>query len=166
VDGEKMKLENGKINIFKIDAKDSLIKVDQQTPWMLELLEELHEDIDKDDPFFENFQSSITFQGELARKDKGQMGDLGILKGELTVDFCTYDVNTGEMMSESLECPVNAVFMDQKVCTELGYEDETNLLVDTVEYDLYFYDGKTIDVKEVLHEYIYLNKDPYPRKDA
>ncbi len=160
-----MKLENGKVNIFKIDLKDTGLKLDgQNTAWLMELLEELHEDIDKGDEFFQNFNPSISFKGELTRKDKGKMGELGLLKGDLAVDFCTYDVHSGEMMGESLECEVRAAFMEQKVCEELGYEDETSLLVDTEEYDLYFYDGKLIDVKEVLHEYIYLNKNPYPSK--
>lgn len=160
-----MKIEKGKISIFKIDSKDTVLNFDKQTPWFLALLEELHEDLDKDDEFFVDFRPNITFKGELVKKDKGTMGDIAILKGDLALEFCTYDVQTGEMMSEELEVAVAAVYMDAKIRDELGYQDETSFLIETQEHDLYFYENNTIDLAEVLHEYIFLNKDPYPTKN-
>jgi len=44
-------------------------------------------------------------------------------------------------------------------------EDEISLFYDEEEWDLYFYEKNQVDLYPIIHEYIFLNKNPYPGQD-
>lgn len=152
-----------RLNINKIGLNKSyLLKLDQTRPWMKELLDELHEEVSL--KFVSpSSQGEINFEGEYYKKNKSQYGDYVVLSGKLFVKFHTNCVSTGKNMMDTLDLDFSACFLSSNLESEESFKDEIDIYMDNNTHDLYFYEGHSIDLKEAFHEYIYLNKNPYPR---
>ena len=60
---------------------------------------------------------------------------------------------------------MNAVFIDSHFEEDDGLGDEITLFYDESERDLYYFEKNLIDFLPVIHEYIFLNRNPYPGSD-
>ena len=86
------------------------------------------------------------------------------LLGALSLTYITQCAQSGELMNDELNLDVQAIFIDNILSNK--YEDDENmtLFIGNMEYELYFYENSKLDLAQVLHEYIFLNKNPYPKK--
>lgn len=135
----------------------------EKQAWCQEILDELTEDLTETEK--SKFESTINVDLEITRKHRGSLGDFILLEGDITIEYPTHCVKTFKMMKETQVTPVNAIVLDNNLEKELELEEETTFFLDTDELDLYFYHHK-LDVKPIIHEYVFLNKNPYPRIDA
>lgn len=137
-------------------------EVDESTAWLNELLMELNEDLSKselaelDEKFF------ICFEGEVSRKTTGKLEDHIKVDGKLSTVYAARCISTGAAMVDHLEIDVKFVVIDHELISRYGYEEQTTLFVDDHEYELYSSVDNRFDVKEIMHEFIWLNKDSYP----
>lgn len=158
---------NGDFLLSRLKYDDpSSVRVDQDTDWVLKILEELSEEVDLDnDSRYVKIKNPafLNFRGTATRKNIPKFGDVLLLEGDLKARFLTNCVLSGRPMMDDLDTEVAAAFILDHLKEELGYEDEVSLYIDESEYDLYFYQGKKVDIKPVLHEYVFLNKNPYPK---
>jgi uncharacterized metal-binding protein YceD (DUF177 family) len=136
---------------------------DQETKWLDKILCEINEEAG--DEAVETFKDDlfITFSGQLARKQQTQYGEILLLTGELNSQFVTNCVRTGQSMLDKIETKITAIFLDSEHQDKYGYDEEVELLYDGKMWDLYFYNDESLDITEVIHEYLFLNKDPYPK---
>lgn len=155
-----------RLNINKIGLNKSyVLKLDQTRPWIKELLNELHEEVNM--KFVSpSSHGEISFDGEYYKKNKSQYGDYVIFKGKLFVRFNTNCVSTGKNMMDTIDIDISACFISSSLQNDESFKDEIDIYMDNDNHDLYFYEGHYIDLKEAFHEYIYLNKNPYPRIDS
>lgn len=155
-------LETGRYNIAPIGVDQGLeLDLDQTTPWLSELLDELEEQADGPSP-----KRQIHFRGSLEKKHKGAFKEYLILTGTVSATYATLCVSSGSPMSEELEVEVHAVFIDQMLEKEMELEEETELFINDDQYDLYYFDKKSVDIKSVISEYLFLNINHYPRLEA
>lgn len=133
---------------------------DEKLDWAQNILNELTEELNKEErkSYSESFSADI----EITRKSNGSLGEFVILSGSIQIKYPVHDVKTFEMMQEVQETEVNAIVLDKNLEKTLELEDETTYYLDVdEELDLYFYDRK-LDIAPILHEYVFLNKNPYP----
>ena len=143
---------------------DIEIHLDEQTPWLGEILKDLNEGLTSKD--YEGDQgTSIVFKGNLIRKWNDRFQDYIILTGSLEATFYTLEIHTGEVILDNLNVPVKACWILEELKEKFGYEEETEIWFDEDEYDLYYYDRNNVELKPVLNEYVFLNKNPYPGLD-
>ena len=135
---------------------------EKSTPWVAELLSELEEEVD---PATKSAGSFLRFRGVLEKRHTGTYDDFLLLNGELEGSFDTLCVSTGQTMKDTFEIDIHAVFLQKQLEKTLELEDEIDLYIEDEEYDLYYYERRQVDLKAALHEYIYLNKNPYPRSE-
>lgn len=154
---------DSKLNINKLGlSKIYDFRVDQTAPWMKTLLEELNEDV-KIGFVSPSSQAVISCEGQYYKKHRGTYGEYAVVQANLTAKFYTNCVSSGKVMLDTLDVDFCACFLPSNFKTDPDYKDEIELYIDNQNMDLFFLDGNFIDLKEALHEYLYLNKNPYPR---
>ncbi len=162
---------------MSIGAKSSLIKiaklafdteapfeVSQETEWTRPLLDELQEDVDEEDKTTSQEPVFITFHGHIKKMKSGKYQEILKLNGELRARFLTLCVSSGDVMVDEIVVDVNMAAIDDTNREKYGFdEDMIELEVDGEEHDLYYFKENELDLLPVFHEYLYLNKNPYPR---
>lgn len=140
-----------------------VIEVDEKAAWMNEILEELHEDVKADLKECDLSKTYIRFKADLQKKSTAKYLDHAFVLGEIEARFYTYCITSGELMLDDIFAEVQAVFLEPELEKELELEDEITMYVDEYEYDLYYLNGLNVPLKPLVHEYIFLNKNPYPK---
>jgi uncharacterized metal-binding protein YceD (DUF177 family) len=152
-------LESGRYNIAPLGVDQRLeLELDQTTPWLAQILDELEENAEGPSE-----KRMISFRGMLEKKHKGTFKDFILLTGTVKASYATLCVSSGNPMTESLEVEVHAVYIDQVLEKDMELEEETELFINDDQYDLYYFDKKSVDLKSAISEYIFLNINHYPR---
>jgi hypothetical protein len=147
-----------------IDQGIELDLNDENTPWVAGLLSELEESLEDDfDPAVAKTPSYFKLKGVLEKKHNGTYDDFLLFTGEFQTLYNTHCVSSGASMKEELCVDVCALFLEKRLEKELELEEETEIFYDDREYDLYYFDKRQVDLKTMVHEYLYLNINPYPR---
>lgn len=154
------------VNIPKFPMNTSkFYSLDTTQDWVKELLMELNEKADDQSPE-ENLQNtSINVELELLKKFKPDSGEFLLLKGRVKAHYVTQCVRTLVQMDDSVELELKACFIDSAKENEDIYQDQTETFQENEMYDLYFYQKNQADIKEMIHEQIFLNINQYPIKD-
>lgn len=146
------KFKVGEIEVLEIDATQDFLG---------EILEELNEDVSKKDRGEESY---ISFAGEIEKLD-GKYEEFLHFTGLIKTTYYTQDIIDSDIMTDSLEQEVKCLILSNEVVNKLEMKDEIDIEYNGEEYDLYFLDkDNCLDLKGILHEYIFLNKNNYPKK--
>lgn len=136
--------------------------LDEKTNWVGELLAELNEELSQDELNELGDETFLTFEGTALRRTSGKLEDHVKIDGKLNCVYGTRCIRTGAPMLDNLDIEVKMVIVDEEIITRYSYEEETTLFVDDSEYELYTSKDNRFDLKEAVHEFIWLHKDPYP----
>lgn len=138
----------------------TIIDIDDNIDWVKKILDEVNEEIDPS--IREGRGNYLKLDIDMERQNDNTLGDYVLLEGDIKMSYTTNCVKTLEIMDEVFETEINAVVLENFLEKELNLEEETTFVVGSEEYDLYFYDRK-LDLEPIIHEYIFLNKNPYPK---
>lgn len=140
--------------------------LDREVAWFGAILDELQEDLDDGEMGVASDDAGIWFKGEATRRSNGKFGEVLFLKGVLSARFYTNCVRTGRLMLDELETDLSAVFVDVEMIERYQLKDETSIEMENTEYELYSYKDDVADIQKVLHEHIFLNKNPWPSLES
>lgn len=143
-------------------GQPKLFDLDESVDWLGELLSELNEELSSDELQELDEDFFVTFTGEALRKTTGKLEDHVKFNGKLSAVFGTKCINSGKPMVDNIDIEVKFVVIDNELIIRYGYEEETTLFVDDDDYELYTTQDNRFDIKEIIHEFIWLNKDQYP----
>jgi len=142
------------------------IDVDHSVEWMRNILSELQEDVAgelrKAPELLE--KTSLSFQGDLQKRANSFWRDHALLVGDLKARFWTQCIKSGELLLEKIDLDIQAIFINEAIKKSKNLEETDTLMVESYEYDLYFYQSSVVKISDVLHEQLFLNKEPYPIK--
>ena len=137
------------------------LSLDASQDFMQELLNELNSEVEVSD----GLESQISFNGEIVMI-KGKFEEFFEITGRLKITYATNDIVSNEPMIEVFDHEVKCLVLTMEVGEKLHLIDEIDIQHKGKEFDLYFMDEQdNFDFKDILHENIYLNKNPYPKKD-
>ena len=137
----------------------SCYQLDERVDWVASLLEELNEKVSPCERG--GLSSSLNFNLEVTHKSGGGLRDYLTLTGQIHAQFITRCVSSCEVMQEFQKTLLNAIVIPREYERSMGLKEETVFFTDNREWDLFYYDLK-VDVVEIIHEYLYLNKKPLP----
>jgi uncharacterized metal-binding protein YceD (DUF177 family) len=158
---------SAKINLIKIPANNPILfDLDTNTDWVREFLLEMNENATEHSPEHYLKETTLSISGEIEKKMKVDMGEFLIAKGTITSEYATECVRTLKPMKVGLEVPFKVAFIDESLATTELFADIDQTYVENDVYDIYFYNKRTVDLEEMLHEQIFLNYDQYPVLDA
>lgn len=156
------------INLIKLAANSPVeFELDQDnTDWVKEFLVEMNENATEKTPDEYLKDTSLTIFGTLEKKNKPDMGEFMIVSGTIESDYVTECVRTLKPMTVQLDIPFKVVFIDEALATTELFAEIDETYVENDVYEIYFYNKRTIDFKEMLHEQIFLHYNQYPVIDA
>lgn len=156
-----------KINLIKLPANQVMgFELDQETDWVKEFLLEMNENATEKKPEEYLEETSIFISGEIEKKNKPDMGEFLIVKGTIEADYVTECVRTLKPMTVQLDVPFKVVFIDESLATSELFAEIDETYVENDVYEIYFYNKRTVEFQEMLHEQIFLNYNQYPVLDA
>lgn len=156
-----------KINLIKLPANNPILfELDQETDWVKEFLMEMNENATEKTPEEYLEDTSIFISGEMEKKNKPDMGEFLLVKGTIEADYVTECVRTLKPMTVQLDVPFKIIFVDESLATSELFAEIDETYVENDVYEIYFYNKRTVDLQEMLHEQIFLNYDQYPVLDA
>ncbi len=94
------------------------------------------------------------------------MGEFLLINGNIEADYVTECVRTLKPMKVELSVPFKICFVDEALSTTELFAEIDETYVENDVYEIYFYDKRTVNFQETMHEQVFLNKDPYPVLDA
>jgi uncharacterized metal-binding protein YceD (DUF177 family) len=148
------------VNKYSFDIIEEYELNNEKTPWVNDLLVELEEHNDND---IEYAQAAMTIKAQITRKTNNFLKDHLIVKSQLQAKFhlpcgrCLYP------LAQELELSVNAAFLHESMEKMPEYAETTTVFADGQEMELYFFRKGMADIKEFLHEQIYIEVEPFPR---
>jgi len=157
-----------KINLIKLAANNPVeFELDQDnTDWVKEFLMEMNENATEKTPEENLETTSIFISGTLEKKNKQDFGEFVIVSGTIESDYVTECVRTLKPMTVQLDIPFKVVFIDEALATSELFAEIDETYVENDVYEIYFYNKRTIDFQEMLHEQIFLHYNQYPVIDA
>lgn len=154
------------LNINKIGANQTkFYAVDHRQDWVKSLLLELNEKVEgrSEDEILAN--SKILINLEITKKPKGNYGNYLLVTGQFSAQYITHCVRTLEEMSDEVDFPINFCFVPGHLEQDNAFKDQTEVFEDNEMRELYFYHKGEVQLKEAIHEQIFLNINQYPVKD-
>ncbi|MFP5386898.1 MAG: YceD family protein [Bacteriovoracia bacterium] len=156
-----------KINLVKLPSNNPILfELDTETDWVKEFLLEMNENASEKSPEAYLDETSLFISGEIEKKTKNDMGEFLIVKGTIEADYVTECVRTLKPMTVQLDVPFKVVFIDEALATSELFAEIDETYIENDVYEIYFYNKRTVDFQEMLHEQIFLHYDQYPVLDA
>ncbi len=161
----------------KIGAQINLIKVAASLPlefefdkddtdWIREMLVELNENATDKSPDEYVKETSLVAFGTVEKKNKNDLGEYLLVKGTIEATYATECIRTLKPMRKDLDVTFKICFIDQALADTELFKDIDETYVDNEVYEIYFYDDRTVNFQEMIHEQIFLHLDLYPILDA
>ena len=158
---------SAKINLVKIPANNPIaFDLDKSVDWIKEFLIEMNENATEKSPSDYLEETSLVIQGEIEKKNRTDLGEFLLASGTIKATYATECVRTLRPMSIKMEVPFKVVFLDESLATSELFADIDETYVENDVYEIYFYNKRTVDLQEMLHEQIFLNYEQYPILDA
>lgn len=156
-----------KINLIKLPANNPILfELDSETDWVKEFLVEMNENASEKTPDEYLNETSIFISGEMEKKNKPDLGEFLLVKGTIEADYVTECVRTLKPMTVQLDVPFKVIFVDESLATSELFAEIDETFVENDVYEIYFYNKRTVEFQEMLHEQIFLNYNQYPVLDA
>ncbi|MGB0454883.1 MAG: hypothetical protein ACPGJV_14330 [Bacteriovoracaceae bacterium] len=158
-------MKNNQLSINRLSKTPFELEFDEKTEWMADILKSLHEDLEEKDRILKAGKEQISFKGEARKVMGSRYGDYVLLRGDVEATFFTYCVQSGELMEDRVISEIKACFLEEEAKERFDLEEETTLYLNDDEYEIYFLDNHWCNIPEVVNEHIFLNKNPYPKKN-
>ena len=134
--------------------------IDQNTEWLRAVLIELLEDNGLGDKEVEG--SAIDLTVRLDKEHFEEYGEVLFCEGKIRLKYQDISVQTGDVICQELEIPIYCAFLEKHNEKKHQLEEEITIFFDDQEWDLYYHNKNQVDFLPVVHEYVFLNKNPYP----
>lgn len=158
---------SAQINLIKLPVNNIFeFELDQNTDWIKEILMEMNEHATDRTPDILLKETSLKIFGEIEKKNNLEFGEFLLARGKIEANYATECVRTLKPMKVDLSVEFKCCFVDEAMASseQFAQLDETWIENDT--YDVYFYNKRTVNFQEMIHEQIYLNYNQYPVLDA
>lgn len=150
------------VNKYSIDIIEEY-EIDKSTPWVNDLLTELEEEND-DEAEFPPAKMSIAAQ--ITRKTNTLLKDHLIVRAQLKAHFHAPCGRCLFPLPQELELNLAAAYLHESQEKMPEYAESTTVYTDGQEMELYFFHKGIADIKEFIHEQIYIEITPFPRCDG
>lgn len=147
---------------YSHDIIEEYVLTDEKTHWVKEILGELHEQLSEDDVYP---AGSMTVRLEVTRKKNSFLGEHLIVKAHIDAHYHLPCGLTLVPLPQHMDLEVNAAFIHESQEKQPEYAEATTVFADSQEMELYFYRKGMADIKEFVHEQIFLEVPAFPRSE-
>jgi uncharacterized metal-binding protein YceD (DUF177 family) len=147
---------------FGLDITEEYELDKTTTPWINELLVELEEENDDEAEFP---PAEMTVKAQITRKTNSLIKDHLVVRAQLKAHFHMPCGRCLFPLPQELDLDLAACFIHESQEKLPEYAEATTIYADSQEMELYFYHKGMADIKEFIHEQIYIEVTPFPRCD-
>lgn len=140
-------------------------ELNQSQDWVRELLMELNEKCTSRNPEDYLGDTDIKITLELKRMNAPTFGDVLVAKGKIEAEFVTECVRTLNEMKDQVEADFKAAFIENIYAEDEETAEQDELFIDNDVHELHYYELNRADIKEMIHEEVFLSINPYPVSD-
>ena len=133
---------------------------DEKTPWVEEILTELHDQLDPEDTYP---AGSLHLKLTISRKKSSFLGEHLIVRAQINATYHLPCGLTLVPLYQHMCHSVNAAFLHDSQEKLPEYAEATTVFAENEEMELYFYRKGQADIKEFIHEQIFLEVPAFPR---
>lgn len=152
-----------KLNLIKFPTNTTLTyELDENVMWVQSLLREMNETATDKKPEDWLLETSLNIQIELTKKFKNEYGEYLLAKGNFKCVYVTESVRTLKPVKETMEIDFKACFLNAPLLKTEEFDEIDETWIDGDTFDIYAYEKSTADIAEMLHEQLFLNRNPYP----
>lgn len=150
------------VNKYSVDIIEEY-ELDSSCPWVNDLMVELEEENDDEAEFP---KAELKIAAKITKKTNSLLKDHLIVRAQLKAHFhvpcgrCLYPI------AEELNLDLAAAFLHESQQKLPEYAEATTVYADGQEMELYFTQKGMADVKEFIHEQVYIEVTPFPRCDG
>ena len=162
------KLNDGMLKVDKLNFNNPLeVQIQlNDLPWLDKILYDL---IKENNP--SNNNEGESEEGELSldiyaeKKHSTRLDDYVLIKGKLEMAYPAECVRCLKPTSQSISCEFSSCFIKDSFEKSPEYKDSTEIYIHSEDRDLHFYKGNEVDIKGVILEEVYVNKNHFPLHD-
>jgi len=155
------------INLIKLPSNAVFeFDFDHETDWVKTLLLEMNENATDKKPEAYLQETFLRISGEVEKKNKVEYSEYLTVRGTIEAEYATECVRTLKPMKVQMNLEFKVCFIDESLATSEHFADIDETYMDNDVYEIYFYNKRTVDFLEMIHEQIYLNYEQYPILDA
>lgn len=151
------------VNNYSHDITEDYELTSEKTPWIQEIVTELHEQLDEEDVYP---AGSMKLKLEITRKKNSFIGDHLIVRAHIDAHYHLPCGLTLVPLAQHMVLDVNAAFLHDSQEKLPEYVEATTVYADNEEMELYFYRKGLADIKEFIHEQIFLEVPAFPRSET
>ncbi len=134
--------------------------------WVKSILLEMNENASDKTPAENLEETYLHISGRMTKKFTSENGEYLLMSVRIQTEYNTECVRTLKPMSESMDLEFNVCFINETLATSELFAEIDETYLDGAVYEIYFYNKKTANIQEMVHEQIYLNYNQYPILDA
>lgn len=138
-------------------------QIDKKTTWVNELLVELEEENDDEASYP---AAEMVIKAQITRKTNSFLKDHLIVRAQLSAHFHLPCGRCLFPLPQELDLDLAAAFLHESQEKLPEYAEATTVYADGQEMELYFFRKGLADIKEFIHEQIYIEVTPFPRCDG
>lgn len=154
---------DSELNILLLKPnEENSYRLNKSQDWLEELLNELNEKVSERTPDQYLAESELNLEISFKRIHQQPFGNVLLCKGQLDVEFFTECVRTLKEMRDSIQTEFKACFISNHFAEDEEYADLDETFMDNDMYDVHFYENNIANLKELIHELIYLHINQYP----
>lgn len=140
-------------------------ELDQNVDWVKELLIELNENaVEKSEEAYLD-QTNLDIKLRLKSTDVQTIGHVLLAEAEVNTHYVTACTLSMEEVFETCHFTVKACFLPESFEKTEEYAEATETFIAGELRELHFLKNGLADLKEFIHEHLFLNINPYPKKD-
>ncbi len=157
-------LINGYLKIDKLayDKPLELQVIHGDSEWSDKILNDLILENNQNSEEEKNREKDILITIAIEKKHSAQLDDFVIVSGEVKVLYPAECVRCLDSTSQNVSCLFNTCFIKNSFENSPEYKDSTNIYINSQDWDLHFYESNQINIKSVILEEIYVNKNHFP----
>lgn len=148
------------VSKYSLDIIEEYALSNETTPWINDLIVELEEENDDEADFP---AASMTINAQITRKTNSHLKDHLVVRAQLNAH---YHLPCGRCLfplPQELDLNLAAAFLHESQEKMPEYDEATTVYADGQEMELYFFHKGLADIKEFIHEQIYIEVTPFPR---
>ena len=151
------------VNNYSHDITEDYELTSEQIPWIQEIVTELHEQLDEEDVYP---AGSMKLKLEITRKKNLFLGDHLIVRAKIDAHYHLPCGLTLVPLAQHMLLNVNAAFLHDSQEKLPEYVEATTVYADNEEMELYYNRKGLADIKEFIHEQIFLEVPAFPRSQT
>jgi uncharacterized protein len=148
-------LQGEKISVAKLPLDTTQeFSVDQSTPWVAEILEEICEG--------KSGVGELTVEFQVTRGQSSELDEYIWIAAEVDFQGHRTCVRCLEPTLKPGHLEFEACVLDANLENNELYQESETVVCQNREMELYFYEQRMVNLKQILHEQIFVHYDYYP----